>query len=76
MRNMVEKSATQLDMRENRAILSCPWTDKRLPRVRGLVPSRDPAALLHVMASGPRKAVAGLVDMERPSTSPHQSDPE
>ena len=59
--------ATQLDMGETRTTLSCPWTRKRLPRVRGLVPSRGPAALLHVMASGPRKAVAGLVDIERPS---------
>ena len=49
---MVEKEQTQLDMGETRTTLSCPWTDKRLPQVRGLVPSRAPAALLHVMGLG------------------------
>ena len=44
--------------------------------VRGLGPSRDPAALLYVDGLGSEEGCGGLVDIERPKSVPHQSDPE
>jgi hypothetical protein len=65
------ESTTLLGHGKNWTISWCPWTEKRFPRVRGLGPSRDPAAISPCDRLGAELCGGGHVDIERPLTSHH-----